>query len=132
MKNTIFGLKKRQDFWTEIILFSTFQVHGIESPVKLNPNKSVDLDSGKYRIHCDVCDRTFSCVGNLKAHMANVHDANKVHKCEFCDKSFHQSVQLNDHIKQNHGGPKKYKCDFCEKTFGKSFSKYLFLPLSAR
>ena len=27
MKNTIFGLKKRQDFWTEIILFSTFQVN---------------------------------------------------------------------------------------------------------
>ena len=26
MKNAIFGLKKRQDFWTEIILFFTFQV----------------------------------------------------------------------------------------------------------
>ena len=26
MKNAIFGLKKGQDFWTEIILFSTFQV----------------------------------------------------------------------------------------------------------
>ena len=26
MKNAIFGLTKRQDFWTEIILFSTFQV----------------------------------------------------------------------------------------------------------
>ena len=26
-KNGIFGLKKRQDFWTEIILFSTFQVN---------------------------------------------------------------------------------------------------------
>ena len=25
-KNAIFGLKKRQDFWTEIILFSMFQV----------------------------------------------------------------------------------------------------------
>ena len=26
MKNAIFGLKKRQDFWTEIIFFSMFQV----------------------------------------------------------------------------------------------------------
>ena len=26
MKNAIFGLKKRQEFWTKIILFSTFQV----------------------------------------------------------------------------------------------------------
>ena len=26
MKNEIFGLEKRQDFWTEIILFSMFQV----------------------------------------------------------------------------------------------------------
>ena len=26
MKNAIFGQKKRQAFWTEIILFSTFQV----------------------------------------------------------------------------------------------------------
>ena len=26
MKNAIFGLKKRHDFWTEIILFFTFQV----------------------------------------------------------------------------------------------------------
>ena len=105
------------------------QIHGIEYPsavsTKLNnsPNiKSVtaNLDGNNQhsnRIHCDVCDRTFSCVGNLKAHMANVHDANKVHKCDFCDKSFHQSVQLIDHIKQHHGGPKKYKCDYCEKTF---------------
>ena len=44
MKNPIFGLKKRQDFWTEIILFFTFQVIVHRRPRLLDHSNPKILD----------------------------------------------------------------------------------------
>ena len=41
MKNAIFELKKRHDFWTEIILFFTFQVIVAQTP---NPSLLIAVE----------------------------------------------------------------------------------------
>ena len=41
------------------------------------------------------------------------------HKCDICDKIFHKMSDVKKHIRLIHYKIKPYKCEFCVKTFGK-------------
>ena len=91
--------------------------------------------------NCDLCDKSFSNIGNLNRHIKNRHHLrshpfktrhprkgkvltqhNKTlegKNCDSCDKSFSTTGNLTRHHKIVHEGNKPHKCDICSKTFGR-------------
>ena len=66
---------------------------------------------------CEICQRCFKVKGNLKTHVASVHEGKKPFKCEICDKSFPLKGEMKKHITSVHEGMKAFKCDICDKSF---------------
>ena len=63
---------------------------------------------------CDVCEKRFHYIENLKSHFDMVHDRKKFYKpipvestfetnkCDSCDKTFHRKTTLEAHVEQFH------------------------------
>lgn len=69
------------------------------------------------KLKCDICDRTFNYLHNLKSHLRQHTDENPF-KCDYenCTLSFKHKASLVNHIR-NHTGLRPYKCEFCPNKF---------------
>ena len=67
---------------------------------------SVHEDQKNYK--CDLCDKAFTQIWNLKTHINSVHEGLKNHKCDLCDKNFSEAGNLKKHIKSVHKCSVKY------------------------
>ncbi|KAJ1490153.1 hypothetical protein T484DRAFT_1778017 [Baffinella frigidus] len=47
---------------------------------------------------CPQCEKGFSTAGNLKEHIAAVHEGKKPHVCPQCDTAFSQASTLKRHV----------------------------------
>ena len=52
---------------------------------------------------CETCGRSYSTVGNLKQHVANVHGRGEWVTCGVCGKTFKTRQYLQSHLLQQHG-----------------------------
>ncbi|XP_063698544.1 zinc finger protein 260-like [Culicoides brevitarsis] len=64
---------------------------------------------------CEICDRTFSQIGDRNVHMKS-HSDQKEHSCTICNKKFRLVKALRTHLRI-HTGEKPYSCTFCQKSF---------------
>ena len=63
----------------------------------------------KKPVKCDFCPKTFTALGNMKAHRKTYHDKNTknlTYKCIFCSKIFTSEISMNKHIKKFHNDVK--------------------------
>ncbi|TMW53034.1 hypothetical protein DOY81_001897 [Sarcophaga bullata] len=81
------------------------------------PKKKKKRTSGQ----CDVCNRTFNDLYNLRIHKM-IHTGEKPFQCEECGKRFRQFNKLKIHC-ITHTNEKPFKCDICGKGF--RFRNYL-------
>ena len=95
-------------------------------------------DVDKDKVHkCDICEKSYSKLGNLKIHMSNTHDVkmkeengNLTEKvqCDQCEKTFSTNERLKNHVKFVHEKAGETFCDLC----GKAFSRYKTLETHKR
>ena len=71
-------------------------------------------NSGK-RFVCDICDATFTMIGNLNRHKKG-HSNHRPYTCDFCLRGFLRRTSYIEHIRL-HTGEKPYKCATCHQTF---------------
>jgi len=67
---------------------------------------------------CDVCEKGFKTVENLKVHV-RTHGPDELkytHCCELCGRRFTQKANLEAHMR-THTGQRPFGCDFCSKSF---------------
>ena len=80
-------------------------------------------DSNRVECYYDGCDRTYTSVGNMKAH-AKTHEGKYNHKCDFtgCEKAFLSSYSLKVH-RRVHTGERPYSCEEegCDKAFNTQY-----------
>ena len=61
---------------------------------------------------CPKCEHTATQRGNLRRHIAGVHEAERKYKCQQCDHKTAQKSNLQIHIKLKHEG-KRLPCPHC-------------------
>ncbi|XP_065568595.1 zinc finger protein 271-like [Artemia franciscana] len=76
------------------------------------------IHNGDKSFKCLICDKTFSCAGNINRHH-RIHSGNKPFKCLICDITFSRSESLNVH-QRIHTGDKPFMCLNCDKRFSQS------------
>ena len=57
-------------------------------------------------IRCEICGKSFSFMGNMKKHVASVHERRKTFKCDICDYSFSLKGNMKSHVASVHEGNK--------------------------
>ena len=77
---------------------------------------SSSIQTRKSSYACDLCNKQFTQLGNLKTHIVS-HTDHKQYTCELCEKTFTRSGTLKSHMLV-HTGEKSYACDICQKSFG--------------
>ena len=67
------------------------------------------------RYACDVCDASFTMVGNLNRHKKS-HLNHRPYTCNFCLRGFLRRTSYVEHLRL-HTGEKPYVCEHCKQTF---------------
>lgn len=67
---------------------------------------------------CEICQKEYHTMTNLKSHVKNVHHEKKDFNCQYCDSSYFSNFHLNRHILTGHM-KQKIACQVsgCPKTF---------------
>lgn len=78
-------------------------------------------NTGKARIQCPLCTRTYSCERTLSGHLPS-HEGKTY--CEICKTVFTTKATFNTHMREKHNigiisipKPRSYACTKCSKTF---------------
>jgi len=69
---------------------------------------------------CELCDKVYKLEGNLKNHVAKVHDKKEIdntNKCHICNKILSDKGKLNRHIETVHEKVNKVKCNICKNEY---------------
>ena len=69
------------------------------------------------RFTCDICEKQYKNIGNIKEHYKHVHDRMKTVTCNYCGKGFRKVCQMKTHVSVLHEGKKDYECVECGKKF---------------
>lgn len=72
---------------------------------------------------CEHCNKQFTTLVRLRAHIKFVHQQRHDLKCQVCDKGFKTKLTLKEHLACHNGIP-LYKCNFCERTFNSNANMY--------
>lgn len=86
-------------------------------------NEELKVNKKHDKRTCPVCNKIFSSVGNMKAHVRSHHDAVGRFECENCEKTFSSKVGLQYHIKRTHSNGLEVSCETCDDKFS-DFEKY--------
>ena len=65
---------------------------------------------------CDICEKGFANIGNLKQHITAIHFKMKPFQCEICDTAFVHKSDLGLHVIQIHENV-RVRCNICAKHF---------------
>ena len=89
-----------------------------------NMKKDMQLHTGQYRYHCDVCRKGFNVDTNYKEHERS-HEGIKYY-CQYCGKSFAKK-QSHDYHLSVHTGRYRFRCDNCGEGFNekKNYSSHV-------
>ena len=84
---------------------TTQQKYNDKYSSNIKERKSDPLQNGKQtkctplkKHKCDICDKAFSLLGNLKKHIMHVHEGLKNTNCDKCNKAFSLLGNLKTHI----------------------------------
>ena len=64
----------------------------------------------KQPFKCEICDKCFSHISNMKRHAKTVHEEKKPFKCEVCKNSFSHIGDVKKHVQSVHEQKKPFKC----------------------
>ncbi|XP_054631081.1 zinc finger protein 135-like [Dunckerocampus dactyliophorus] len=78
-------------------------------------NKHSTKKTGKKRVTCSLCAKSFSNSGHLTRHMLT-HTGEKPFSCPVCGKRFTQKVNMASHMR-THTGEKPFRCSLCGKIY---------------
>ena len=74
-----------------------------EKPLNCDEKSLSEKELKKKNVaECFICKRTFSNKGNLKIHIAAVHEGKKPFKCSICDFKFSVKRNLTRHMASVH------------------------------
>lgn len=76
-----------------------------------------DLHCNESPCICPTCGLVLSSKGNLKSHIASVHEQKESFKCSVCDKGFKYNSSLKRHINRFHNNNNTEECKHCHKLF---------------
>ena len=84
-----------------------------------SPKDHARTHTGETPFKCDVCEKSFARLFNLKVHK-RTHSGEKPFKCKDCDQSFTTAGNLKRHDEKWHAGVKPFQCNLCGKSFAQS------------
>lgn len=86
-------------------------------PKKAKQNEAEHLPSDQKMAHpCNYCDKKFSKLVNVQAHIKAVHIGERPYICEECGKAFGTKGALKEH-QVTHSDEKPFQCSHCPKKF---------------
>ena len=75
-------------------------------------NSSEHDKESKHSFPCDICNKSFELITNLKKHMKSTHQDFK-HPCDQCEYNTAEKGNLKRHMRTKHEGV-RFPCDQCE------------------
>jgi len=107
---------------SKVLLFSSENTSLINKEVEIsNETKSKNHNedhSEKQKNTCDICNKSFSTLGNMRNHILTIHQDYRPYKCPYqnCNKRYSIESRYQIHLR-THVGDKPFVCKICKKSF---------------